>query len=145
MAAFSNDLIGPPELQTQLLELSDIISRPKGTVLFHRGDGVRGVFIVLQGKVTLSLEMGNPQYPARVLGPGSIIGLPATMAGAPYSLTAEVAEDAELAFVTRQAMMDCLRHHPDLCFQVMDLLSNEISAIRDALKLVDLGRSGRAS
>lgn len=145
MAALSNDLIGPPELQAQLQRVSNIISCAKGTVLFHRGDAVRGAFLVRRGSVSLSLEIGNPHYPTRVLGPGSIVGLPATMANAPYSLTAQVAEDAELAFVDRQSMMDCLRLHPELCFQVMDLLSNEITSIRSALKHVDLGRPGRVS
>lgn len=142
MAALSNDLIGPPELEAQLQRRSTAVTRAKGAILFRRGDAVQGVFLVLQGAVSLSLDDGCLVYPARVLGPGSIIGLPATVAGAPYSLTAEVVEDAELAFVDRESILECLRSHPDLCLQVMDLLGNEIAGVRSALKLVDVGRPG---
>lgn len=145
VAVSSCDLIASPELQTQLRRCSKTIVHAKGTAIFRRGDEVEGVFLICRGKVSLGLEPDNELYPRRTLGPGAIIGLPATVAGGPYSLTAEVLEEAELAFVDRQTVLDCLRLHPDLCMQVMDLLGNEICGIRSALKLVDVGRPGRTA
>lgn len=141
----SKDLVATPELQARLRQCSKAIVREKGTALFRRGDPVEGVFLICSGQVSLGLEADSEIYPRRILGAGAIIGLPATVGGGPYSLTAEVMEDAELAFVERRAVLDCLRTHPDLCLQVMDLLGNEISGIRSALKLVDLGRPSRAA
>jgi CRP-like cAMP-binding protein len=125
------------ELKIQLERLASIVSRPKGTVLFRRGEEVSGIFLIREGKVNLGLDSDGGLYPTRSLGPGSVLGLPATVSGAAYSLTAEVTEDSELGFVPRQAVIVLLRESPFLCFQVMEMLSDEISGIRSAMKLAD--------
>jgi CRP-like cAMP-binding protein len=86
----------------------------------------------------------NSVYPPRILGPGAIAGLPATVSGNPYSLNAKVVEDSELAFVPRNAVMACLQNNPLLCFQVMDMLSGEISDIRSAFRQNDSTRPAKA-
>jgi CRP-like cAMP-binding protein len=55
------------------------------------------------------------------------------MSGAPYSLTAEVTEDSELLFVPRSAVIELLRSNPQRGFEVMAILSDEISKIRSAV------------
>ena len=134
MAAGPGDLVVPPEMREQLLRLATCTSKAKGTILFRHGDAVRGLFLIRSGKVSLALDGANASFPSRILGTGSVVGLPATVAGSPYSLTAQVIEDAELAFVPREAVVDCLRQNPQLCFEVMDMLSGEISGTRFALK-----------
>ncbi len=128
------DLIVSPTMREHFLRLGTIISKPKGAILFHHGDIVTGAFLIQSGRVQLTLEGVNPAFPARILRAGCVVGLPASVAGSPYSLTAQVIEDAELAFVTRVALIDCLRDNPQLCFEVMDMLSAEISGTRSALK-----------
>jgi CRP/FNR family transcriptional regulator, cyclic AMP receptor protein len=134
MAAGPGDLVVSPEMREQLLCLATCTSKAKGTILFRHGEAVRGLFLIRSGKVSLALDGANASFPSRILGAGSVVGLPATVAGSPYSLTAQVVEDAELAFVPRDAVVDCLRQNPDLCFEVMDMLSGEISGTRFALK-----------
>lgn len=121
------------ELKQQLEERASVISRPKGVILFRRGDPVSGLFLIRRGQVTLELGCDGRVYPARILGPGSVVGLPATMSGAPYSLTAEVTEDSELLFVPRSAVIELLRSNPQRGFEVMAILSDEISKIRSAV------------
>jgi CRP-like cAMP-binding protein len=121
-------------MKEELLHLGTVVSRRKGTILFARGDAVTGVFLVRGGKVLLALDKINTAFPPRTLGVGSVIGLPAAVGGSPYSLTATVVEDAELTFVPRDALVDCLKQNPSLCFEVMEILSREISGTRYALK-----------
>ena len=130
----TNNLIPSPELRAELESLATIVSKPKGTILFRRGDDASGVFLVRKGRVNLGLDFVSRVYPDRTLAAGAIAGLPATVSGNPYSLTAKVAEDSELAFVPRDAVVACLRSNPFLCFQVMYMLSGEISGIRSAFK-----------
>ena len=126
------------------MRLAKLISKPKGTILFRRGDAVTGLFLVLSGKVSLRLESDSPIFPTRVLAAGCIAGLPGTVSGNPYSLTAEVTQEAELAFVPRAAMLDLLHQDAALCFQVMEMLSGEIGEIRSVFKATDLNRRQRA-
>jgi CRP-like cAMP-binding protein len=132
--ACTRTLIPSPELQVELEQLATVVLKPKGSILFRRGDDVTGVYLIRSGRISLGLDHESPIYPARLLGPGTIAGLPASISGNAYSLTAEVVEDSELAFVPRDAVVACLRKNPYLCFQVMDLLSDEIADIRSAFK-----------
>jgi CRP-like cAMP-binding protein len=128
------DLIPAPELQAEIERMATTVFRSKGAFLFRRSDDARGIFLIRCGQVRLGLDYETPVYPARILGPGAIIGLPATVSGNPYTLTAEVVEDSELAFVSRDLLVACLRNNPQLCFQVMDMFSDEIADIRSAFK-----------
>ena len=121
-------------MKEQILLVGTGVSRERGTVLFRRGDPVAGIYLIRSGTISLVLEGANHSFPTRLLGAGSVVGLPATMAGSPYSLTAEVIQDAELTFVAREVLLECLRQQPALCFEVMELLSREISGTREAVK-----------
>ena len=134
MAAGPGDLIVSPVMQEQLLRLATSIFKAKGTILFRHGDAVSGLYLIRRGRVSLALDGVSSAFPPRILGVGSVVGLPATVAGSPYSLTAQVLEDADLAFVPREAVVECLRQNPQLCFEVMDMLSGEISGSRFAIK-----------
>jgi CRP-like cAMP-binding protein len=134
MGSGSDGLVVSAALRDQLLALSTAVSKPKGTVLFRRGDACAGMFLICSGKVCLSLEAADTAFRPRILGAGSVVGLPAAVGGSNYSLTAEVLEDAELACVSQKALADCLRQNSALCFEVMSILSNEISETRSALK-----------
>ena len=121
-------------LRDQLLALSTSVSKPKGAILFRRGDACAGVFLICSGKVRLFLEGAAAAFRPRILGAGCVVGLPSALGGSHYSLTAEVVENAALACVSQKVLADALRHNSVLCFEVMSILSHEISETRSALK-----------
>ena len=122
------------DLKSEFEKLSSAVSKSKGTVLFRRGDPASGLFMVRTGKVTLELESAERVYPTRILGPGSVAGLPASVSGAAYSLTATVAEDSELAYIPREKLIRLLGENPQLCMSAMRMMSREISRMRAAVK-----------
>lgn len=144
MAGGSRDLAVSPAMQEEFLRIASPVFKPKGSVLFHHGDAVIGLYLIRSGRVCVGLDGANPAFPPRILGAGSVVGLPATVAGSPYSLTAEVLDDSDLAFVPREAVVDCLRRNPQLCFEVMDMLSIEISGTRFAIKQTGAQRPRKA-
>jgi CRP-like cAMP-binding protein len=142
MVSSGSNLIPSLELREQLLRLAKTIAKPRGAILFRRGDPASGLFLILNGKVSLGLETESAG-PDRILSAGCVVGLPATVSGNPYSLTAEVVKDAELAFVSRDSVLALLHSDSGLCFQVMEMLSGEISEIRAAFKAGDAARRPR--
>jgi len=138
------ELVVSAAMEQELLRLGTSISQPKGSFLFHCGGPPRGLFLIRSGRVCLSMDGEVVAFEPRILGPGSVAGLPATVAGSPYSLTAEVIEDAELTFVAREVMLQCLQENQQLCFEVMDLLSGEISGARAAFKQSSVHRPRKA-
>jgi len=90
---------GYSALWAALEGVSTRIAVPKGKVLFQQGEAGRGVFLLREGKVRLSLHAaGRKKLSYRIAGPGNILGFPATLSNAPYSLTAENIADCELGF-----------------------------------------------
>ena len=133
-AKSATTLVVSPELKGEFERLASIVPKSRGTVLFRRGDPVSGLFLIRKGKVSLELDAAICTYPTRILGPGSVVGLPATVSGSAYSLTAKVMVDSELGYVSRQKMIELLRSDSRLCLQAMEMVSQEISRIRSAAK-----------
>jgi CRP/FNR family transcriptional regulator, polysaccharide utilization system transcription regulator len=127
-------LIAPEELKRQLEVVGSPIQKERGSFLFRRGDEVSGIFLICQGAVQLGLERDLPGFPPRRLGPGSVLGLPATLSDTPYSLTAEVLENSELIYLQRERLLDLLREKPELSFHVMAILSEELARTRSAIE-----------
>jgi CRP-like cAMP-binding protein len=138
--AWVENLIPSSDLETVFGQLGTTVFKAKGTTLFRHGDEVSGAFLIRSGQISLGLDYETPVYPTRILGPGAIIGLPATVSGNPYSLTARALEDSELAFVPRDSLVTCLKNNPVLSFRVIDILGHEISDIRSAFKQNGRGR-----
>lgn len=127
-------LVAPDELKQQLESAGSRIRKAPGSYLFRRGDEVSGVFLISQGTIRLGLERDLPGFPPRSLGPGSVVGLPATLSDMPYSLTAEVLEESHVVYVPRPQLLDLLRDKPELCFHVMAILSEELTQTRSAIE-----------
>ncbi len=121
------------ELAAELDRAASKVTLRKGTTLFHCGDVLSGIFVIRTGSVTLSVDNENSIYPPRTLGPGEIVGLPATLTGH-YSLTAVVTEDSELGFIPGPTVHQMLEISPRLCMIAMRLMSEEIARVRTALK-----------
>jgi CRP-like cAMP-binding protein len=70
---------------------------------------------------------------ARIATPGSIIGLPATLSGGRYSLTAVTLEECELAEIKRPALLEFIRGNAAMGLELLRALGEEVSAMRTVL------------
>jgi CRP-like cAMP-binding protein len=59
--------------------------------------------------------------------------LPAAISGTPYSLTAEVLSDSELAFLSREELVSLMQSDVSLSLKLVELLSQEVRAMRDVI------------
>lgn len=124
----------PLALRKRLRSVATPMRKPKGAVLFRAGEPCRGAFLIRSGQVELSLEGASHLYPARVVGTGSVIGLPAAFSGEPYSLTAKIKTACRLDFIPRAELLDLLRRNPQEGFDVVRMLSEEIFQMRNVAK-----------
>jgi len=98
---------------------------PKGTMLFVEGQEPRGVFVVCNGRLKLSTSSAEGRSViVRVAEPGEVIGLPSTVSGRPYELTAEALEPVQVNFIRREAFLQFLYQHADAGVRVAEILSN---------------------
>ena len=121
------------EIFAELDRIASHVSTPKDTVLFRCGERVSGIFIIYSGTVLMSLDGADDVFPPRRLGPGEIVGLPATLTGN-YSLSAQTTEDAELGFIAAPRVNDLFECSPRLCLLAMRVIGAEIAKTRAALR-----------
>lgn len=134
------------DLEPDALEAFDGIkstqSCQKGTVLFREGQLARGVFLLCQGRVRLSIcsESGR-RMTVRVAGAGEMLGLSAAVSGGRYEVTAEALDGVQVAAVRRKDLLHFLHEHSDVCLQVVNLLSEDLHVAYDRVRAVGLGRT----
>ena len=100
---------------------------PSESILFQVGDKNAGLFFVHGGAVRLHV-CDAPQFD-RIMSSGSVLGLPSTLGGGPYSLTAECITGCEIVHIGRRKFVNLMHARPDLCKEITDMLSRELSFI----------------
>ncbi len=122
------------ELETKLLGKARNISMRAGALLFNQGDAVTGVYILSKGRARLTLRSVDGKiHLEEIVGRGGLLGLPAAISGTPYSLTAEVLSDSELAFLSREELVSLMQSDVSLSLKLVELLSQEVRAMRDVI------------
>jgi CRP-like cAMP-binding protein len=119
-----------PRLKSTLETVATALARKRGATLFAEGDPVNAVYMVRRGKISLAVKTDKGDVELLVAGPDYVLGLPAVLANRNYSLTARVVEDAELAVIPQQKALEVLRQDPQLCFRVVQMLSDEVRHLR---------------
>jgi CRP/FNR family transcriptional regulator, polysaccharide utilization system transcription regulator len=118
------------QLTSIILRNSETVHAKAGTTLFREGEKVRGMYLVVSGKVDLLLHSAGLVSMQRQAMPGCLLGVPASINHHPYSLTAKVCEEAELRFVSTQELAKLMKAEPTLTMQLVTMLSEEVRAMR---------------
>lgn len=121
--------VAPFQVWKQLEREGAICDIKPGSFLFRRGEVSKGVFVVIEGRVALSAGE-DPTRIVRIAERGSLLGLPATVSGKRYSLTAEVVAQSRLALLSTGRFKELLRDNPALGLIVVKMLAEEVSAVR---------------
>src|SRR5690242_6415766 len=138
------------DLPSEALEAFDHIKElwvpHRGTVLFEEGRPPRGVYVLCDGRVKLSVcsEKGK-RLTMRIAGPGEVLGLSACLSGTPYEVTAETLDDARVTFIRRKELLKFLREHREACMQVVHLLSEDLHTAYSRVRAVGMVRTRRSA
>ncbi len=122
------------ELWSKFIAKARSVSRPAGAFLFKQGDSVDGLYLLKTGKARLTLHSTNGHmHFEETVEPGGLLGLPAAISGNPYSLSAEVIDDSELSFLSRQELAALMQDDITLSMKLVELLSQEVRAMREII------------
>lgn len=120
-----------PELRGVLQLLGQKQRFSAGQVLFREEQDASGLFLLLKGKVCMSVY--NLPKLDRLFSAGSVMGLPSTFTGRPYSLTAQAVTEADVLHVPSEPFLQLMRDRPDLCREATEMLGREVTFIQSAL------------
>jgi len=126
----------------RLSMITSASSYPKGATLFVEGQAARGVFILCAGRVKLSTtSIDGRTLIVRISEPGEVLGLPATVTGKLYELTADVLEPAQANFIARADFLNFLREHGEVSLRVAQQLGETYHAAIAEMRSIGLSHS----
>src|SRR5579863_6693157 len=115
---------------------------PEGAVLFLEKQEARGVFVLCDGEVKLTVSSSEGKtLILRIAKPGEILGLMATLSGEPYELTAETLRPCQVTFIRREDFLKFVAKHPEATQGVVRQLSANYHSACEQLKTVGLSSS----
>lgn len=120
-----------PELKSVLQPFATRQHFSPGQCLFREDRDADGVFLLVKGRVRMTVF--NLPKLDRLFAAGSLMGLPSTFTGRPYSLTAEAVTDADVLHVASEAFLQVMRDRPELCREATEMLGREVTFIQRAL------------
>jgi CRP/FNR family transcriptional regulator, cyclic AMP receptor protein len=133
--------LAPAALQ-RLDEITASATYPKGASLFVEGQPSRGVFILCSGHVKLSTSASDGKtLILRISEPGDLLGLPATISGRSYEVTADVLEPTQANFISRSDFLNFLRDFGEAAVRVAQELSETYQAAFAEMRTIGLSHS----
>ena len=118
-----------PDLSAPVLVAFDAISLfasyPKQATLFVEGQEGQRCVRPLQRPCKLSANSADGKsIIVRFAEPGELVGLPGTLLGEVYELTAQALEPVQAKFIPRGAFVQFLRKHGEAALRVAEILSD---------------------
>jgi CRP/FNR family transcriptional regulator, cyclic AMP receptor protein len=117
----------PTSLVKELESLEFTTDYPPESVLFREGQPSRGIFVVARGLVKLSVSSRGKTLILRMVGPGEVLGISASLSSGEYETTAETLEACEVSFIRRSDVLRLMQKHNELALWMAQNVSNEYS------------------
>jgi CRP/FNR family transcriptional regulator len=134
----------PPEALQRLAEITSSATYPKGASLFVEGQPSRGVFILCAGHVKLSTSSADGRtLILRISDPGELLGLPATISGRAYEVTADVVEPTQANFISQADFLNFLKEFGEAALRVAQELSDSYQTAFAEMRTIGLSQSAR--
>ena len=132
----------PPTAVESLAAITSSAVYPRGATLFVEGQAPRGVFILCSGKIKLSTTSADGRtLILRIAEPGEVLGLPGTVTGKAYELTADVVEPSQANFISRNDFIQFLRKHGEAALRVAQQLGETYHSAIGEMRMIGLSHS----
>ncbi len=106
----------------------------KDQVLFRQGDPPTGLYLLREGRVTLSIDgAAGEAILCMVATPGSLLGLPGLLGNQPYSMTARADQGAQVRYISGAEFRAFMQSDPQLALKILQVLAAEVRTARRAL------------
>ena len=129
-----------PSAWLEALERVKIATQlPKDTPIFAEGESPRGIYILCQGQVKLSMtDIEGRTLVVGIVEPGDVLGLHAAITGEVHELTAETLQPCQLNFVSRSDFLSFLKGHGDACLHAAQHISKDCHSAVDLIRSIGL-------
>jgi CRP/FNR family transcriptional regulator len=115
---------------------------PAGAVLFIEKQTARGIYLLCEGEVKLSISSSEgKKLILRITKPGEVLGLVSAGAGKSHEVTAETLRPCQVAFIPRDAFLQFLSKHPEAYPIIATQLGSQYQVACEQLRTLGLATS----
>jgi CRP-like cAMP-binding protein len=107
---------------------------PRGAVLFREGEPGREMYVVQQGRVTISKEVGGVEKILSSLGAGEFLGEMAILNNKPRSATATCAEDSKLLVIDAKTFEAMIRSNAEIAIRMIKKLADRLHEANEQIE-----------
>lgn len=121
------------EQKRQVAENAHTVRLDRGSVLFHKGEPVHGMYIVVYGQIKLSVQSESGQEKVvELIGPRQSFGEAVMFLERPYPVTAQALDDSLLLSIPKACIDDMLARDDRFARRMLAGISMRLhSLIRD--------------
>src|SRR5512145_572414 len=106
----------------------------QGTVLFREGEPGKEMYVVQQGRVTVSKKVGDVEKILASLGPGEFLGEMSILNNKPRSATATCAEPAKLLVIDAKTFEAMIRSNAEIAIRMIKKLSDRLAEANEQIE-----------
>ncbi|HXD34689.1 MAG TPA: Crp/Fnr family transcriptional regulator [Pyrinomonadaceae bacterium] len=115
---------------------------PRGSVLFMEGQQPRGIYVVCEGRVKVSIASADGRtLILRIADAGDLLGINSTMTGQPYGATVETLERCRIDFIPRDQLLRLLDRDKSGYLGLVQSLSRKVNGLIDHTRLLFVAQS----
>lgn len=110
----------------------DVVTFPKGKVLFKQGDSGDAAYIVNSGAIGLYREAQGRKIPLATVRKGELFGEMAAIDGSPRMATAFALEESKLTVIPVETMLDKMRKADPFIKAMIHMIMNNLRSVHDS-------------
>jgi CRP/FNR family cyclic AMP-dependent transcriptional regulator len=115
---------------------------PRGSVIFSEGEKPRGVYVLCEGRVKISITSAEGKtLILEVSQPGELLGIDAIISGQPYGATAKTVDKCRLNFFPSEQFLRLINKDHRVYAAVVQALSLKLSQVVEHTRLLFLSKS----
>ena len=121
------------ELEREIERRATPVVLPPNCVVFREGNPPRYIYLLRNGAVSFTICAGPQTLPCFKVGSGSLVGLSAVIADAPYALTATASVGAELLRMDSAEFLQLIESRAEWYMSALRKLAEETLQAHRAL------------
>lgn len=106
----------------------------KGKTVCYEGEPGDSMYVVLSGKVKVSLFYDDKEYILTVIEKGGFFGELSLIDGLPRSANVEAIEDSEFLVIHRGNLIRLIKDNPEISIEIMKTLSERLRSADERIK-----------
>ncbi len=107
---------------------------PAGTVLFREGEPGKEMYVIQQGRVTISKNVGAVEKILSSLGPGEFLGEMSILNNKPRSATATCAENSKILAIDAKTFEAMIRGNAEIAIRMIKKFADRLQEADDQIE-----------